>query len=85
MKVDWTLLDPCATTANGTKLEKQPDGSYLASGVRSRRTDIYTLKAKPDLRGITGIQIEALADDKLPAHRSRHIIQWQFRADVGQD
>lgn len=67
VKVDWAMLDLSAATADGTRLEKQPDGSYLATG-SIPDTESYTLKAKAELRSITGFQIEALADDKLAAH-----------------
>ncbi|HWE01340.1 MAG TPA: PSD1 and planctomycete cytochrome C domain-containing protein [Tepidisphaeraceae bacterium] len=65
--VDWKTLELTAKTANGTTLEKQDDGSYLANGATPEK-EIYTLTAKPDLRGITGFRIEALADEKLPGH-----------------
>ncbi|HET6248881.1 MAG TPA: PSD1 and planctomycete cytochrome C domain-containing protein [Tepidisphaeraceae bacterium] len=66
-KVDWTTLHLSAKTANGTKLEKQADGSYLASGqIPAKET--YTLTASADLHGITGFRLEALADDSFPAH-----------------
>ena len=63
--VDWKTLELTAKTANGTKLEKQDDGSFLATGTFPDK-EIYTLTCKPDLRGITGFRIEAMPDDKLP-------------------
>ncbi len=63
----WTLLE--AKTANATnlnKLTKQPDGSYLASGPASNFLN-YDLAVETSLAGITGVMIEVLPDDSLPA------------------
>lgn len=53
------------TTANGSTLTKQPDGSLLASGTRPER-ETYTITALVDVPQITGVRLEVLADDSLP-------------------
>jgi hypothetical protein len=65
-KVEWTTLDLDTKTANGTKLEKQADGSYLASGTFPSK-ETYTLTADTTLQGITAFRLEALPDDKFPS------------------
>jgi hypothetical protein len=60
-------LDLDVKAANGTQLEKQADGSYLAGGVLPAK-ETYTLKADAKMRGITGFRIEALPDDKFASH-----------------
>jgi hypothetical protein len=64
----WTLLDPdTADSANGATLTKLPDLS-LRSGGKRPETDVYTIVAHTDLRGITAVRLEVLTDDTLP-HR----------------
>ena len=61
----WTVLDPATLTASTkAKLEKLPDGSVFVSGENA--TGNYTLTARTSLRGITGIRLEAIPDDRLP-------------------
>ena len=74
----WTVLDPIAArSAAGVTLTKQPDGSILASG-DNPLTDTYTITAKTDLTGITGIRLEALPDPSLPAGGSGRAINGNF-------
>jgi tetratricopeptide (TPR) repeat protein/serine/threonine protein kinase/formylglycine-generating enzyme required for sulfatase activity len=64
--VQWTALDPLEmTSAGGTTLTKQPDGSILASGA-GPSTDTYTITCTTNLKGITGLRLEALPDPSLP-------------------
>jgi hypothetical protein len=42
-----------------------PDGSILASGDQSK-SDLYTIRLRTSLRGITAIRLEAIPDDRLP-------------------
>jgi mono/diheme cytochrome c family protein len=66
--VEWKVLEPGELkTSDGSKLEKQPDGSILASGTIPAK-ETYTIAAKTDLKGITGFRLEALPDEKFPAH-----------------
>jgi len=63
----WTVLPPSgAVSAGGATLAVQADGSLLASGP-SPPADTYALSAKTDLKGITAIRIEVLADPSLPS------------------
>ena len=59
---NWLILEPTvATSTGGAKLTKQSDGSFLASG-KNPKFDTYKFTAKTDIRSITAIRIEALAD-----------------------
>ncbi len=51
--------------AISTKLQKQPDGSYLAQN-KTPKTDSYTLEVSGHAKPITALQIEVLPDDSLP-------------------
>ncbi|MBI2824477.1 MAG: PSD1 domain-containing protein [Planctomycetia bacterium] len=73
--VTWTDVKiASATSAGGAALEARPDGSVLASST-SPATDTYTIVADVDLATITGLRLEALADESLPANgpgRAKH-------------
>lgn len=61
----WTALDPIESKAsNEAQLTRQEDLSILASGPNGKGT--YTLAARTEQLGITGIKLEALTDDRLP-------------------
>jgi WD40 repeat protein/mono/diheme cytochrome c family protein len=63
--VEWVALDPKDLKAtNGVTLTKGPDGSIVAAGAEAKT--VYTLVAETDLKGISAIRVEALADDALP-------------------
>ena len=63
---NWTVLDPAtATASSGAILTRQPDGSIVASGTRGK-TDVYTITAHSDLKGITAFRLEVLPDPSLP-------------------
>ena len=62
----WTTLAPVAGQRPTCRISAiEPDGSILASGDQSKR-DVYTLRLRGGLRGITAIRLEALPDDRLP-------------------
>ena len=62
----WTVLEPLTVeSAGGAKLTVQDDKSVLASGKNPDR-DVYTFIARPELKRITGILLEALPDPSLP-------------------
>src|SRR5262249_3841635 len=64
--VAWTVLDPISfISSNGATLTKQADLSLLASGARPEK-DPYVVVAQTQLRGITAVRLEVLADDSLP-------------------
>jgi mono/diheme cytochrome c family protein len=63
---DWVALDPSElSTDSGTKLTKLEDRSVLATGA-SPDMETYTVVAKTDLQGVTGVRIEVLPHEKLP-------------------
>ena len=63
----WVPLDLEKATANNlNKLTKLADGSHLASGPAANFVD-YNLTATTKLAGITGLLLEVLPDESLPA------------------
>ncbi len=61
----WVVLDLAETRSQGgAAFKKQDDGSYLASG-KNVDFDTYRFVAHVDLKGITGLKIEALADPSM--------------------
>lgn len=64
----WVVLNPAsAASGKSATLLRQSDGSILALG-NFPAQDQYTVTARTDLKGITAIRLEVLADDRLPAH-----------------
>jgi hypothetical protein len=62
----WTPLEIVnAVSRGGANLTKQKDGSILASG-KNPSPELYTITAKANLNGITGIRLEVLPDPSLP-------------------
>jgi mono/diheme cytochrome c family protein len=62
----WSVLDPTeVATAQGSVLTRQDDLSLLATGDRPEQ-DTYTITARTEIRGITGIRLELLTDRSLP-------------------
>jgi hypothetical protein len=53
-------------SAGGATLTRQADGSVVASG-KNPSPEVYTVTATTKATGITGIRLEVLPDDKLPA------------------
>jgi Protein of unknown function (DUF1553)/Protein of unknown function (DUF1549)/Planctomycete cytochrome C len=63
----WKSLKPQRTmSASGAALKVQPDKSVLARG-KTADTDTYTLSFTNALSRVTGLRLEALPDDSLPA------------------
>lgn len=63
--VDWVRLNPRSLKATGgIKLAKQDDLSIFATGPKAKT--VYTVTAGTDLRSITAIRLELLADERLP-------------------
>lgn len=63
--IAWTPLDPIElSSTNNARLDKQPDLSVVASGPNGKTT--YKFVARSELAGVTGIRLEALADDRFP-------------------
>jgi hypothetical protein len=63
--VRWTVLRPVEAKANMPLLKVLDDGSVLASSDQTKR-DIYDLKYRTDLHGITAIRLEVLPHESLP-------------------
>ena len=62
---DWTVLTPIEMRSeNGAKLELQKDSSIFVH--QPPKNDIYTLVFQTELKGITGLRLEVLADSRLP-------------------
>jgi hypothetical protein len=63
---DWSALTPSSiAAATGTKLDRQEDGSFIASGENPRR-QMYTMEARMALPRLSGVRIEALPHSTLP-------------------
>jgi hypothetical protein len=62
----WTTLDPIKLeSTGGATLKKLDDKSALVSGASPER-DVYIVAAKTDLKNITAVRVEAMADASLP-------------------
>jgi hypothetical protein len=62
----WTVLtETSAFGTSGIKFERLLDDSFIARG-DSPPQNVYYLKAKTDLKNITGFRLELLADHTLP-------------------
>jgi hypothetical protein len=62
----WTTLDLIKLeSTGGATLKKMDDKSALVSGAAPER-DVYVVSAKPDLKNITAVLVEALSDASLP-------------------
>jgi hypothetical protein len=65
--VKWTVLDPLEFGSQGqATLNKLDDKSLLASG-RNPAVETYTVTARTRLERLTGLRLEVLPDDSLPA------------------
>jgi hypothetical protein len=60
-----TLETDSLKSANGAALVKREDGSIFVRGAVPD-SDTYTVTLKTELKGITGLRLEALADKSLP-------------------
>jgi hypothetical protein len=63
--VRWTILRPVEAKANVPLLKVLDDASVLASSDTTKR-DVYEVKYRTDLRGITAVRLEVLPHDSLP-------------------
>jgi hypothetical protein len=62
----WQTLEPDSLkSANGAALVKREDNSIFVRGA-TPDSDTYTIALKTELRGITGLRLEVLADKALP-------------------
>jgi hypothetical protein len=63
--VKWTVLRPVEARSNMPILTVLDDDSVLASSDQTKR-DVYDLRFRTSLSGITALRVEALPDDRLP-------------------
>src|SRR6185436_15252296 len=64
--IEWRSLDLVSLKSEGgATLTKQSDGSILAGGTRAE-SDVYTVTAQTDLKRITAMRLDVLADENLP-------------------
>jgi hypothetical protein len=63
----WTPLEAVTLKSQGgAELKSQPDGSILVTGM-TPQTDTYAITFDTKLTDITGLRLEVLPDDSLPA------------------
>lgn len=63
----WTVLQPTEMKSEvGAKMDLQDDGSVFVYQVQPAQNDTYTLVLPTELKGITGLRLEVLADSRLP-------------------
>lgn len=64
----WEPLKVLSTKSNNkeSKFQVSPDGTILVSGKPAKNED-YTIELETDLHDITGLRLEVLPDDSLPA------------------
>ena len=67
LAVDWQVIVPSSLKSNLPHLTVQPDGSVFASG-DTTKFDTYELTFCDVPAGATAIRLEALPDERLPAH-----------------
>jgi len=82
----WTPVNlSSAKSANGTLLNAEKDGSFIASGPVPP-ADVYQLSGKTSLRAITAIRIEALPDERFvasgPGQNKGNFVLTRFDAGV---
>jgi hypothetical protein len=65
--VEWQTLRPVRATSNLPLLTVERDDAVFVSGDISK-SDIYQLRFEKVPKAITAIRLEALPDDRLPAH-----------------
>jgi hypothetical protein len=65
--IPWRVLRPVKLVSNLPLLTVQPDNSVFVSGDMTKR-DVYDLDFRNDGGPITAVRLEALPDDRLPAH-----------------
>ncbi len=58
-RTNWNVLEPATFYATGSKLQKLDDQSILSEGSNPDK-DVYSITAKPKLKTISGVRVEAL-------------------------
>ncbi|MBB6050569.1 PSD1 and planctomycete cytochrome C domain-containing protein [Armatimonas rosea] len=65
--VRWEVVKPVKASSNLPLLTIQPDGIVYVSGDGTKR-DVYDIQLASLPKGVTGVRLEALPDDRLPSH-----------------
>ncbi len=65
--VQWQALRPAEAKSDAPALTIENDGAVFASGDFTKQ-DIFRLKFRGVPRGVRALRVEALPDDRLPAH-----------------
>ena len=63
----WRVVEPATLAAESKATFRQLDDGSVLVGGPSADKDVHTLEIDTDLDGITGLRLEALRDDSLPA------------------
>ena len=64
---NWTIPTPVEMkTETGAKMELQKDGSLFVHEIQPAKNGTYSLVFPTELKGITGLRLELLADSRLP-------------------
>ena len=79
LEPEWTVLKPEeATSDNGGKLQVGADGNITVEKDSPKGADTFHIKVRPELSGIAGFRIEALAADNLPEHGPGRALDGSF-------
>ena len=75
------------TTLSKTPVEIRDDRSLLITPINSK--DLYTALAKTDMAGITGVRLELLPDDALPAKgpgtaQNGNLVLTEFQMEIAK-
>jgi hypothetical protein len=63
----WKVVEPATLAAESKATFRQLDDGSVLVGGPSADKDVHTLEIDTDLDGITGLRLEAIRDDSLPA------------------
>jgi hypothetical protein len=72
-----SLIEPLYTSDGGVTFETQPDGSVLVTGANPARAR-YTMTGRVDAASLTGLRLDVLPDDKLPAKGPGRVAHGNF-------
>jgi hypothetical protein len=86
----WATLSPVEVRVDGqSQLERQDDGSFRSTGgIAAKET--YVLTFDTPLRKVTGLRLEVLADDRLPAKgpgtaSNGNFVMTEFKVEMPKD
>jgi tetratricopeptide (TPR) repeat protein/tRNA A-37 threonylcarbamoyl transferase component Bud32 len=76
--LNWHIPEPSELISAGASLERQPDGSILASKPTGPEDDHYTIVLQPEAGLLSALQLEMLTDDSLPNRGPGHYSSGNF-------